>query len=239
MLKTLPRCRRILTSWKNLPSTMLDKSLRVGENRTYFYNSKILQSREDIGSSSPEFPSPVLSNPFWGISMQKFSEETCKILLSPLNPKDVEIKPDGYLYLPEIKYRKVLNLAFKPGGWALLPRGPHYFNQDKTAVSRDYALYVGGRFVSGSSGEHDLFGLKGMSTSLEATKSNAIMRCCKDIGIASELWDPEFIIDWRIKYAKQVWCESVKQPGQKKKLWRRKDRLAFEYPFKEMQSTIN
>ena len=27
----------------------------------------------------------------------------------------------------------------------------------------------------------------------ESAKSNAMMRCCKDLGIASELWDPNFI----------------------------------------------
>ena len=29
----------------------------------------------------------------------------------------------GLLYLPEIKYRRILNESFGPGGWALLPRG--------------------------------------------------------------------------------------------------------------------
>ncbi len=27
------------------------------------------------------------------------------------------------IYLPEIKYRRILNRAFGPGGWALMPRG--------------------------------------------------------------------------------------------------------------------
>ena len=26
---------------------------------------------------------------------------------------------------------------------------------------------------------------------MEAAKSNALMRCCKDLGVASELWDPQ------------------------------------------------
>ena len=26
---------------------------------------------------------------------------------------------------------------------------------------------------------------------MEAAKSNALVRCCKDLGIASELWDPK------------------------------------------------
>lgn len=30
---------------------------------------------------------------------------------------------EGLIYLPEIKYRRILNIAFGPGGWALVPRG--------------------------------------------------------------------------------------------------------------------
>jgi hypothetical protein len=30
---------------------------------------------------------------------------------------------DGVIYLPEIKYRRILNRAFGPGGWGLVPRG--------------------------------------------------------------------------------------------------------------------
>lgn len=29
---------------------------------------------------------------------------------------------------------------------------------------------------------------------MEAAKSNALMRCCKDLGVASELWDPQVTI---------------------------------------------
>ena len=79
-------------------------------------------------------------DPFKGIAASPFPEETRKVLLAPINDKDVEIKPDGehsdrcasketlfcrlgLIYLPEIKYRRILNAAFGPGGWALMPRG--------------------------------------------------------------------------------------------------------------------
>ena len=34
----------------------------------------------------------------------------------------------GLIYLPEIKFRRTLQTAFGPGGWALMPRGEptHY-----------------------------------------------------------------------------------------------------------------
>lgn len=68
------------------------------------------------GNNQPiDYPTPVIGDPYWGLSSQGFDEKVNKILLSPVNPQDVEIKPDGILYLPEIKYRKVLNNSFGPG----------------------------------------------------------------------------------------------------------------------------
>ena len=37
-------------------------------------------------------------------------------------------------------------------------------------------------------GEQDFYDPSGVATATEACKSNALMRCCKDLGIASELW---------------------------------------------------
>lgn len=180
-----------------------------------------------------EFPTPVLEDPYYGISDKPFSPEICNILMEPIDPNDVEIKPDGIIYLPEIKYRRVLNRAFGPGGWCLLPRGPHIFNHDRTNVSAEYALYVDGRFISQAWGEQDYYlSSRSIATALEGAKSNALMRCCKDLGIASELWDPNFILEWKEKYAISVWCENQKTK-ERKRLWRRKDRKAFDYPWKE------
>lgn len=54
--------------------------------------------------------------------------------------------PDGLIYLPEIKYRRILNKAFGPGGWGLAPRSET--NVGPKVVSREYALVCLGRFVN-------------------------------------------------------------------------------------------
>ena len=82
---------------------------------------------------------------FHGLSVEPFSKEAADILLKPLNPEDVEIKPDGIIYLPEIKYRRILNQAFGPGGWGLAPRGESIVTGK--AVTREYALLAHGRYV--------------------------------------------------------------------------------------------
>lgn len=60
-------------------------------------------------------------------------------------------------------------------------------------IAREYALYCHGRFVAQSLGEHVYYSKSNLQygRACESAKSNALMRCCKDLGIASELWDPK------------------------------------------------
>jgi hypothetical protein len=85
------------------------------------------------------------SRSFHGISDKPVSKETADVLLAPTIDDDVEIKPDGIVYLPEIKYRRILNRAFGPGGWGLVPRSESIVTP-KT-VTREYALICNGRCV--------------------------------------------------------------------------------------------
>lgn len=80
---------------------------------------------------------------FHGLSAAPFPKEAADILLAETDPMEVEIKPDGILYLPEIKYRRILNRAFGPGGWGLVPRSESIVTP-KT-VTREYALVCNGR----------------------------------------------------------------------------------------------
>lgn len=171
------------------------------------------------------------SDSFFGLGHQPFPREVADILLAPLANEDIEIKPDGLLYLPEIKYRRILNRAFGPGGWGLAPRTESLISPKQ--ISREYALICHGRLVSVARGEQDYFGgEEKITTALEGCKSNALMRCCKDLGIASELWDPSFIRVWKKKYCDEVFAEHV-TTKKKKKLWKLKSSPALDYPYKQ------
>ncbi len=85
------------------------------------------------------------SRSFHGLSKEAFSPEAAKALLAPIQSDDIEIKPDGIIYLPEIKYRRILNEAFGPGGWGLAPRGETIVTAK--SVTREYALVALGRQV--------------------------------------------------------------------------------------------
>lgn len=169
------------------------------------------------------------SDSFHGLGQQPFSKEATDLLLAPIAVEDIEIKPDGLLYLPEIKYRRILNKAFGPGAWGLAPRTETLVTPKQ--VSREYALICNGRLVSVARGEQDYFGgEERLTTALEGCKSNALMRCCKDLGIASELWDPVFIRKFKKSHCDELFAEHV-VTKKKKKLWKLKVN-SFEYPYK-------
>ncbi|ORY01938.1 mitochondrial genome maintenance MGM101 [Basidiobolus meristosporus CBS 931.73] len=167
---------------------------------------------------------------FYGVGSQPFEKEVAEILMKPINKEDIEVKPDGLLYLPEIKYRRIMNRAFGPGGWALAPRGPHSVTSKN--ISREYALICHGRFVSQARGEQDYFDPNGLATAAEGCKSNALLRCCKDLGVASELWDPVFVGQFKSENCVEVNGEHV-VTKKRRKLWRLVNRQ-LEYPFREV-----
>lgn len=168
---------------------------------------------------------------FHGLGSISFTPEQAETLLAPIVQGDVEVKPDGLLYLPEIKYRRILNRVFGPGGWGLAPRGESIVTGK--LVTREYGLVVQGRLVSIARGEQQYFDPDGIPTATEGCKSNALMRCCKDLGIASELWDPRFIREFTAKMTREVWVEHVATKKKRKVVLRKDD--SAKYPYKEVK----
>ncbi|KAK5578214.1 hypothetical protein RB653_003167 [Dictyostelium firmibasis] len=178
-------------------------------------------------------------NKYHGISKEPFDKEIADILLADLNPNDIEIKPDGLIYLPEIKYRRILNQAFGPGGWALKPFGPPVV-EGKTLI-RPYALYCMGRYVAESIGEQaysDSTPFISFATATESAKSNALVRCCKDLGIGSSLWDPVFIRQWKSENATEKWFENSKTK-ERRLFWVLSNGLDNKLPYPWKESDFN
>lgn len=88
-------------------------------------------------------------------------------------------------------------------------------------------------FVSQAQGENQYFSLEALPAAVEGCKSNALMRCCKDVGIASELWDPNFIREFRAKHAEYVWVEHIVSK-KKRQIWNRRG-LDVPYPYKKLK----
>lgn len=143
-------------------------------------------------------PGPDWTTLFHGLGAQPFPADVAKTLLEPIDSTDVEIKGDGMLYLPEIKYRRILNRAFGPGGWGLVARLPTLVTAN--SVTREYGLVCHGRLVAVARGEQTFARASMLVDATEGCKLNALMRCCKDLGVALELWDPKFLRSFKAKY---------------------------------------
>jgi hypothetical protein len=166
---------------------------------------------------------------FDGMAIARFPKEVEAILRAPIDPEQVEIKPDGICYLPGVFYRRRLMDAFGPGGWALAARRPP---QTRSSGGGELvvffgALYAMGRFVGEAGGQCTYFNSnKGMTfaDALEGAKTDCITRCCKDLGIAWELWDPGWRGQWQAKYARQVMKRvKVWDPRAKEEVWKDKE----------------
>lgn len=163
---------------------------------------------------------------YQGVATVTLTADQLAELEKPLPPEAYDILPTGEVYVSQVHYRRKLNGVFGPGSWALVPRGP--YNMQGNTVCREYALVgPGGRFISEAIGEAEYQPTNdrmSYASACEAVKSNALTRCCKDLGIASECWDRRFCDDWKSKNALAVWRKNSKQ---RKPEWRRRDAPKF------------
>jgi hypothetical protein len=168
-------------------------------------------------------------NIYSGASMLSITtDEQIKIQAS-FDAKEIEIRPDGLIYLPQTFWRKRLNNSFGIGQWCLIVKSSH---QDANKLYLQGILMVRGSYVAESVGEaeyHKDNPLQSWASVWESAKSDSITRGCKDLGIASELWQPEFIRKWIETNAVKVWIDLNKGKGEPKKkaVWRKKDATPF------------
>jgi len=144
------------------------------------------------------------------------TEEQEKILFDNVPENEILIRTDGLIYLPWAFYSKRLSNAFKMK-WSLIPDGGPEVREE--LIIWGFYLVIKGIPVSYSIGEQEFTeNNKRMNYAqcAEGAKSNAIMRCCKGIGMALELWDQDFISKWKNKYAvssfkdgRSVWRKKV------------------------------
>lgn len=80
-----------------------------------------------------------------GLATNPVTPEQFTILARPIEIEEIEVKPDGIIYMPEIKYRRRLNEVFGPMGWGIVPRGDTVVG--KEIVTREYALIVNGWYA--------------------------------------------------------------------------------------------
>lgn len=168
------------------------------------------QTGELVPYTPPPAPASLMSE-FVGISALPFDAKAQTTLARYQEVPDewLDIRPDnGAVFLTHMKYRHILNEAFGFGGWAIMPVGDFKVEENGSHVIlyREYRLFVNGRFVSDTTASGDYWKNNhalNYSDAAEICQSNAIVRLCKPLGIASQCWDRSYTEQWKRKYASQ------------------------------------
>jgi len=131
----------------------------------------------------------------------ELTKEQEEILFAPVNEADVEIRPDGLIYLPWMEYVTRLRKSFGCN-WAIIPNGNPLIKGN--IIIWGFYLIIKGKLMGFALGEQEYQptnATMSYTDACEGAKSNALMRLCKGIGISLELWKPSFIRQWKEKYA--------------------------------------
>lgn len=141
-------------------------------------------------------------------------------LAEPLNPEDVQIRPDGLVYLPWTWYASRLNKAFGRLQWGLVPQsGPQSKNTGSfVLVVWGHWLVVKGvpvGFEMGETSYNPSNNTMSYGDAAAGAKSNSLARNCKMLGMSLELWNQDWISNWKKEYA-----ETYEDRGKTK--WRKK-----------------
>jgi len=163
--------------------------------------------RENVMEQSlvPVIEPPVALDVFRGIAEIDMTESERVILEAPADEDDIDVRPDGLIYLSHMRIRERFSKAFGPGKWSLMPVSAIRI-KDNLAV-RDWVMFIKGKFFSYAIGEAAYNPKNKMMTwgdVLETMKSNALSRLAKDIPIAPELWSRRYVYQFQQKHCVKV-----------------------------------
>lgn len=182
---------------------------------------------ERTGEIIPKGASSAIATVNYTIDFSKIGtieldERAAAVLDEPLDPEEVQIRPDGLVYLPWTFYAKRLNRAFGRLSWGLVPNGlpmSKDVGYDNVLVAWGFWLVVRGTPISYAIGETTYQATNqtmSYGDACEGAKSSSLARNCKVLGIALELWDARWVEEWRRKHAETY----VDKKG--KTRWRKK-----------------
>lgn len=174
----------------------------------------------------------IISYP--GVASKPFPAEAQKVLNKDFTWDEIEITPDGRMYAPGKRFSDRLDQAFGQGAWALVRQTKWEILHNQAMAT--FHLYVDGRYVAEATGGqayHPTNDNMSYDDAIEGATTNALMRCCKKIGVGRNLWDPNFRRSWRKQYAKQFWAKN-ENTGKTKVMWKRQDDDEdFAYPWRK------
>jgi len=185
-----------------------------------YVNNSVAVPEKNVVKKDNDFNNEIASL-IYKAGTIKLTEKQKAILYADVKEEDVEIRPDGLVYLPWMEYATRLRKAFGMG-WAMIPQGLPKL--DNNLVLWGHSLIVNGCPMGFSIGQQEYKPTNKKMTygdAIEGAKSNALMRVCKGIGMTLELWKPSWIWKWKKKYA-ETYMFTNKYSGEEKEQWRKK-----------------
>ena len=188
---------------------------------------------------------PKPNDPFVGMSKEPLSEDVLTLLRTPPPPADIRIKRDGTLYVLSSFYPDLLNRTFGVGGWSIIPISEPTFLQTQDGskiLSREFGLYFLGSFMIMGIAEGPLYqnvGFKtGVSYAFEFAKREALTICCRELGMAKNLYEDGFVSKWRDENADTVTCEHLTTKVTKQMWIRKGSDTIFTYPWQRVSRVV-
>jgi len=139
----------------------------------------------------------------------ELTQEQEDILYAEIEDEDIEIRPDGLIFLPWHWYEGRMRKAFG-SKWTMIPAGQQM--KEGNLIMQPWWLIIDGKPYGWAIGEQNYIENNPLMTygsAIEAAKSNALMRLCKGMGIGTKLWNQTFIKTWKDKYAEKYWDEEA------------------------------
>ena len=151
----------------------------------------------------------------------KVSAEQREVLQKALTPDEIEIRPDGLIYLPWVEYQSRLDRAFGTE-WSMVPNGKPRYDVATNQIIWGFYLVVQGNLVDFAVGGQEYRPTGGLNytDAIEGCKSNALMRLCKRLSIGLDMWRPSYVRAWKEKYAESYQGKDWR--GSPKTFWRKK-----------------
>lgn len=156
------------------------------------------------------------------------------ILLADVPIDEIQVKHNkaGTIFVHWTFYAKRLNRVFHVGQWVCQPVPGSAYSKIGKQINREFALYIRGNAIAGAMGNCDYIESNqemSYADAAEGCRGNALMRCCKQIGIALELWDKRFARKFREEYCEQ---------DEKGRWWRKDEPKEQESRFREEDKNI-
>ena len=119
--------------------------------------------------------------------------------------------------MPAGVVRARLDSTFGPGQWGLRQERDPFYDAQTSECCLDGSLWVRGKFVSRAMGGcrwNPNNKQMTKSDAIEGAKSDCLRRCCKDLGVGRDLWNPSFVRAFLAEhvepYTGQTWDGKVK-----------------------------